>query len=379
VITAAPPRATPEERERLLGLFVRLCEIESPSGRERPLADAVLAELAALGLAAEEDDSAAITGSDAGNVLARIPGTGERSVLLCAHMDTVPLGGPVEVVCEEGVLSNRHEAVLGADNKAAVATLLAAARRLAAQPAQLGVELLFTTHEEDGLRGARAFDRSRLRSEMAFVFDHATPVGDLIVAAPSYLKVQARFRGLAAHAGIRPEAGRSAVVAAARFVAQLELGRLDDQTTANAGRIEGGGATNVVPDRCLVELEARSLDHDRATELVARMVDAATEAASDAECDVETTVEELFRAYRLRRTAAPVEVAARALESLGIEPRPVSTGGGSDAHALIAAGLPAVNIANGTERNHQPDESVAVEALETVLDLTLAIVAEAGR
>jgi tripeptide aminopeptidase len=129
----------------------------------------------------------------------------------------------------------------------------------------------------------------------------------------------------------------------------------------------------------VVELEARSIDHERAGQVVAGMVDAATAAASDLDCDLETTVEELFRGYRLRRTAPPVEAAALALESLGIEARPVATGGGSDANALIAAGLPTVNVANGTERSHQPDESVTVDALETMLDVTLAIVEEAGR
>ncbi|MDQ3720536.1 MAG: M20/M25/M40 family metallo-hydrolase [Actinomycetota bacterium] len=376
---SAVARATDAERDRLLADFTRLCEIESPSGHERHLADAVSAELREMGLEVHEDGSGPLTGSDAGNLFTRVPGTGAASLLLCAHLDTVPLGGPVEVVHEEGVLRNRHEAVLGADNKAAVATILGAARRLAGEEGPVGVELLFTTVEENGLRGAKAFDRSRLRSEMGFVFDHASPVGELIVAAPTYQRVEARFRGVAAHAGIRPEDGRSAITAAARFVSSLELGRLDDETTTNAGLIRGGSAANVVAEHCLVELEARSLDHERATEVVAGMVDAATEAASDLECDLETTVEELFRGYRLRRTAPPVDTAARALESLGIEARPAATGGGSDANALIAAGLPTVNVANGTERNHQPDESVTVDALETMLDVTLAIVEEAAR
>jgi len=372
-------RATDAERERLLADFTRLCEIESPSGHERPVADAVSAELREMGLEVDEDDTGPLTGSDAGNLFARVPGARESSVLLCAHLDTVPLGGPVEVVREDGLLRNRHDAVLGADNKAAVATILGTARRLAREGGPVGVELLFTTVEENGLRGAKAFDRSRLRSEMGFVFDHASPVGELIVAAPTYQRVEARFRGLAAHAGIRPEEGRSAIAAAARFLDRLQLGRLDDETTTNAGVIRGGSAGNVVPEHCVVELEARSIDHERVAQVVAGQVDAATEAASDLECDLETTVEELFRGYRLRRTAPPVETAARALESLGIEPRPVATGGGSDANALIAGGLATVNVANGTERNHQPDESVTVDALEKMLDVTLAIVEEAAR
>ena len=373
-------RASAEERERLLSEFVRLCEIESPSGSERAMANAVAEELRALGLEVEEDETGPDTGSDSGNLLTRIPGPAEgRTVLLCAHLDTVPLDAPVEVVRDDGVLRNRNEAILGADNKAAVATILGAARRLVREGPPVGVELLFTTSEERGLRGAKAFDAGRLRSEFGFVFDHATPIGELIVAAPTYYRIEARFHGVAAHAGIRPEDGRNAIVAAGKALAAMRLGRVDEETTANAGRIEGGTAANVVAERCRLELEARSLDDAKAGDLVKELVDAAAEAASDCECDLETSVERLFRAYRLSRGSRQVEVAAEALMGVGIEPRYVTTGGGSDANALVAGGLPVLNVANGTERNHQPDESVTVEALETMLDVTLGIVASSGR
>ena len=368
-------RASAAERERLLDDFVRLCEIQSPSKGERNVADAVRAELQSLGLHVEEDDSGQDTGSDAGNLLARITGPdGSPTVLLCAHLDTVPLSAPVVVVQDNGVLSNRHEAILGADNKAAVATVLGAARRLVADGSPVGVEILFTTCEELALAGAKALELGRLRSDFGYVFDHASPVGELVLSSPTYYRLELDFRGQAAHAGIRPEAGRNAIAAAARAVVAMKLGRLDEATTANVGQIEGGSAANVVAERCRVVMETRSLDDSRAGEVVGSMVDAATKAASDSECDVETTIERLFRDYRLQRTAPVVEIAARALESRGIEPQYINTGGGSDANVLIAAGLPVLNVANGTERNHQPDESVTVDALETMLDVTLAIV-----
>ncbi|MEA2456919.1 MAG: tripeptide aminopeptidase [Thermoleophilaceae bacterium] len=372
--------ASTAERERLLDDFVRLCEIESPSQSERNVADAVKADLEALGLQVEEDDAGAETGSDAGNLLARIEGPPDsRTILLCAHLDTVPLAAPVDVARENGVLTNRHDAILGADNKAAVATLLAAARRLTAEGAPVGVELLFTVCEEHALAGAKAFDATRLRSEFGYVFDHASPIGEVVVASPTYYRLEADFRGQAAHAGIRPEAGHNAIVAAAKAIAALEIGRLDDSTTANVGQIEGGTAANVVAERCRVVLETRSLDDARAGEVVSEMVDAITEAASDLECDVETTVERLFRGYKLARNGPALEVAAEALRSTGTEPVYINTGGGSDANALIAAGLPVVNMANGTEGNHQPDESVTVDALDRTLDLALAIVAASAR
>jgi tripeptide aminopeptidase len=363
----------------LVAEFVRLCEIESVSRNERAIADAVTAELRGLGLEVSEDDSATETGSNAGNLLARIPAPSEdaRTILLCAHLDTVPLEAPVEVEEVEGVLRNRNEAILGADNKAAVAVILAAARRLLAGGnggPPVGVELLFTTCEELALRGAKHFDVGQLRSDYGYVFDHATPIGEVITAAPSYFSVEGRFRGKAAHAGICPEKGHSAIEAAAAAVAAMKLGRLDPQTTANAGRIEGGSASNVVAEHCYLQCEARSIDHERAGEVTTSIVDAMTEAASDRECDVEIHVEELSRGYKVARSSPPAEVAFRALEGAGIEPRPISTGGGSDANAFQARGFQCICLANGTKGAHQTDESVTVDALRTMLDVVLGLV-----
>jgi len=387
-------RATPEERDRLLSDFVRYCEIESVSGNERAMADAVTEDLRALGLEVHEDDSGPETGSNAGNLLARIDGPpGSRSIVLCAHLDTVPLDAPVEVALRgrqaedeedangdapaaprEGWFENANEAILGADNKAAVVVMMEVARRAVREGTPVGLELLFTTTEELALKGAKAFDLSRLRSEFGYVFDHATPIGEIIVAAPTYYRIDASFHGHAAHAGIRPEDGRNAIAAAAAGIAALELGRLDPQTTANVGVIKGGTAGNVVAERCDVMLEARSIDHDRAHITATRIVDSLTAAASDSECDVEIDVEEQFRGYKLAKSSAPVMAAAAALEAVGFEPAYVNTGGGSDANAFIARGFPCVNLANGTERNHQPDESVSTWALEEMLDVALNLV-----
>jgi tripeptide aminopeptidase len=361
----------------LVAEFVRLCEIESVSRNERAMADAVADVLRGeLGLEVHEDGSGSETGSNAGNLLARIPGPADdsRTILLCAHLDTVPLDAPVEVEEVEGVLRNRNEAILGADNKAAVAVILAAARRLVAERAPIGIEILFTTCEELALHGAKEFDLSQLRSEFGYVFDHASPIGEVIVAAPTHFSIEGRFRGKAAHAGICPEKGHSAIEAASAAVAAMKLGRLDPQTTTNVGRIEGGTASNVVAERCYVLCEARSIDHERAGAVATSIVDAMTEAASDRECDLEIHVEELFRGYRVPRSAIAVDMATRALQDAGIEPQPISTGGGSDANAFQARGSQCVNLANGTKGAHQTDESVTVDALGTMLDVVLGLV-----
>jgi tripeptide aminopeptidase len=363
--------ASEAEKARLAETFTALCRIPSPFGHERACADHVIGELAALGVAAEEDV--------AGNLLARLPGRSERSVLLCAHMDTVETDAPIEPVLVDGGWENEHYGILGADNKAALAVMLEVTRRASVEGSPVGIELLFTTGEENGLEGAKAFDASRLRSDFGYVFDHATPIGEVIVASPTYFRLQVDFHGRAAHAGIRPEDGRSAVLAAARAIAAMPLGRIDAETTANVGSVRGGvGSTNVVPERCRVLAEARSLDAGRVEDVVSGIVDAANDGAAASECDVDIVSEKLFTGYRIRTGTPELTAAEAALRVCGYEPRPIQTGGGSDANALQAAGFPCLCLANGTERNHEPTERVSVAALEGMLDVNLALLEQAA-
>jgi tripeptide aminopeptidase len=358
--------------------FVRLCQIRSPTGEERELADAVAAELRELGLDVGEDGAAGVARAGAGNLLARVPGQSDRSVMFCAHLDTVPHQGEVEVALSDGVYRSAGDTILGADDKAAVAVLTELAARHAASPKPVGIELLFTVAEEEGLRGAKAFDVAVLRSDFGFVLDHATPIGEMITAAPSYQRIVAEFRGEEAHAGIRPEAGHSAIAAASAAVAAMELGRLDDETTANVGVISGGTAANVVPARCRIEGEARSIEASRAAKVVGAMSDACAFGATEHGCDVEVEVEELWRCYRVQSGSEPLRVATAALERCGHEARRITTGGGSDAHALIAAGFDCLLLANGTEANHTSDESVTAANLDAMLDVCEAILDEAA-
>jgi tripeptide aminopeptidase len=376
-------RATDAERERLHETFAALCRIESPSSRERGVADWVTNELRGMGLEVQEDGAGPQVGSDAGNLLARIPGTGPDSILLCAHMDTVPLTAPVEPVRVDGGWTNAGEGILGADNKTAVAVIIELARHLSRRGGggapPVGIEMLFTVCEEISLLGARAVDVSRLDSRFGYVFDHATPIGEIVLAAPTLHRMVAEFRGRSAHAGVRPEEGRSAIAAAARAIAAMRLGRLDPETTANVGTIEGGTAINVVPERCRVEAEVRSVDHARVEGLATEMIDHMQDAADAAECDLDVTVERLIQGYRTKPKAIQVTVAEQALRACGYEPRHIITGGASDAAVFEAAGLPCTNLADGTEHNHEPTERISIDALEGLLEVTIALVEESGR
>ncbi len=368
--------ASEAERARLGETFASLCRIRSPFGHERECANLVVMELERLRLEVHEDEGS--EGSECGNLLARIPGRDpDRFVLLCAHLDTVEAVAEIDPVVVDGGWENANAGILGADNKAAVAVLLEVARRAvsADPPPPVGLELLFTVSEENALAGAKAFDASRLRSAYGYVFDHATAIGEVIIASPTYFRIGAEFLGAAAHAGIRPEAGRSAILAATHAVERMPHGRIDPETTANVAHIHAGvpSATNVVPERCTLLAETRSLDPERAETVVAAMVDALHDGASHAECDVDVTVEKLFTGYRLKPSEPAVLAAEEALRACGFEPSRIATGGGSDANAFVAGGLPVVNLANGTERNHQPDERVAVASLDAMLDVTFAL------
>jgi tripeptide aminopeptidase len=373
-------RTTEAQRERLHETFAALCRIESPSGHERACAAWVSAELEAMGLEVDEDGSGPAADSDTGNLLVRIPGRRPESILLCAHLDTVPLAAPVEPIVIDGAWENANDGILGADNKSAVATIVELARRLTAdgEPPPVGIEILFTMCEEVSLRGSREFDASRLDSSFGYVFDHATPIGEIVIASPTHYRIVANFHGRAAHAGVRPEAGRSAVVAAARAISAMALGRLDAETTANVGMIAGGSAINVIPEHCRVEAEVRSLDEARAAAVTTETIDHLQDAADAQECDLDLNVERMFRGFAVKSRAPQLAVAERALRACGYEPRPITSGGASDANSLEAAGFPCLNLADGTERNHEPTERISVQSLESLLELAVAIVDEAA-
>ncbi len=362
----------------MLERFVRLCETASPTGSERAVADDVFAELTELEIEVVEDDAAEPARAGAGNLIARVPGTGEGWVAFFAHLDTVPEPGRIEVELADGVFRSRGETILGADNKAAVAVLVELAARAAALPRETGVELIFTVAEEDGLRGAKEVDLGALRAPHGFVLDHASPIGEVITAAPTYQRIVAEFEGVEAHAGIRPEDGRSAIEAAAAAIVRMDLGRLDEETTTNVGLIAGGVASNVVAGACRVECEARSLDETKVATATAAIIDACTWAASERGVDVDVDVDEVFRGYRQASSSPGVRLARAALERRGIQPREVATGGGSDANALIARGYDAVLLANGTTDNHTPSESVGAAQLTEMLAVCEAIVELAG-
>jgi tripeptide aminopeptidase len=360
----------------VLDLFTELAAVPSPPGEERAVADLVLGYLRDCGVDVDEDDAGPSIGSTMGNLFARLPATAEgESLLLCAHLDTVPPTAAIEPVVEDGFVRNAAGTILGADDKAAVAAMLEATRRILSESRpHAGIELLFTPKEEVGLVGAFAFDQSRLQSRLGYVYDQAAPVGTVILGAPHSQSLEVTFHGRAAHSGMHPDDGRSAILAAARAISEFRLGRVDEDSTANVGTITGGTATNIVPEWCTFVAEARSHDDRKLADLVQEMQDAITFAAGVAECDVETVARKSYRGYRFARSDRAIALAAEALAACGHEVVYDRSGGAADANVFNERGLQVVNLANGMIDIHTPTERIAVDDLDAMVDVTLALV-----
>jgi tripeptide aminopeptidase len=363
----------------VLELFLELAAIASPPGRERAVADRACAFLDGLGLAYDEDDAGRAIGSEIGNIYCRLPATeAGTAIFLNAHLDTVPPTAPVEPEVRNGVVVNRQETILGADNKAAVAAMLAAIAAIVREGRpHAGIELVLTPMEEVGLRGAKQFDSGRLAAGHGYCYDHAAPIGQVVLAAPTQKSMRLVFLGRAAHSGIAAEDGRSAIQAAARAIADMRLGRIDPETTANVGLIEGGIAGNIVPPECRVSAEARSRDPERARALAQEMLDAAVHAANMYECTLESAIVSEYEGYRFTRTHPAVRQAAQALEAAGYEVTYIESGGGADANVFNLAGVPCVNLCNGMAEIHTASEHITVADLEGMTRVTLELVAAA--
>jgi tripeptide aminopeptidase len=353
-------------------LFLELAALPTPSGEERAAADVVLRYLRGLGLDPDEDGF--------GNVYAQIEGTTEGTQLFfCAHLDTVPPSGELRPVVEDGLIRNAGGTILGADNKAAVVQMLEGVRRILVENvAHAGIELVFTRQEEIGLLGAAAFDHTRLHAELGFVYDQEGPIGEIILGAPFAQGLEITFHGQAAHAGMSPEEGRSAIQAAAKAIADLRLGRVDDETTANVGVIRGGTAGNIVPDVCTFLAEARSQSERRLGDLVQEMLDACAFAASETECELQSESRKSYRGYRFAKGDDVVQLAEQALGRCGFEARYGLSGGAADANVFNERGLRCLNLTHGVHDFHSPDERIEVADLEAMIGVTVALV-EAAR
>ena len=364
------------DTQRLVDYFLSLVQIDSPSFEEHAIAELLERDLQALGLTTRNDKSGP---NGTGNLIGTMQGSGGMRLAICAHMDTVEPSRGVRPSVDEGVIRSDGTTVLGADCKAGLAITIEALRTVVERNVPHGaIEVVFTYGEERGHAGSKTLDVSTLQSDMVIVADGVGSPGTVISESPSYDSFRAVIHGIAAHAGLEPEKGISAISVAADAIRLMPLGRIDESTTSNVGFIRGGTARNAVPDRVEIEGEARSLHRDKLEALTSSISQAVQSAAAHAGASADFSVTREYTGYRMDRDDPSVVVVLKAAEALGLRASFEATGGGSDANTFNERGLPSIALGIGMQQPHTLEEWITVDDLAKSAELLVAIIAEAA-
>ncbi|MHB8788864.1 MAG: M20/M25/M40 family metallo-hydrolase [Desulfobulbaceae bacterium] len=371
------------DRERLAADFVLLCETDSPSREEGNIAALLRTMFTRLG-ADEilEDDSKAATNSNTGNLIIRFGGSAEyEPIFLNCHMDTVEPGRGVKVRREGDTFFSSGDTILGSDDKSGIAAILEAVRCIRADNLpHRPLEIILTTCEEIGLLGAKNLDPALIRARIGYALD-STGFGTVITGAPAANRLEITVRGVAAHAGLHPEWGVNAISLAAQGLNSAPLGRIDEESTVNFGTIQGGTATNIVPDRVTIHGEARSHSTATLANLTRRIEEAFAQAVADwqdptgqakGQPELAFTATPDFPAMRLDPNGPAIRLIARAAAAIGLQLEYKIAGGGSDANIFNGHGLQTAIIATGMTHVHSTDEQVD---LQDMVDLTRLLIA----
>ena len=364
------------KNDRILNEFLKLAKIEAPTRDERKMADTLKAELELLGFSVSEDDAGKAIGGNTGNLFAIRKGTiSGDPLLLCAHMDTVkPVTGKHAVV-EGDTIHSGGDTVLGADDLAGVVEIFEAVRSVdeEGKPCR-DLEILFTVSEEFFLKGAENFDASVCKAKEAYILDVDGDIGTAVLAAPTGIRFIANVKGKSAHAAIAPEEGINAIAIAAKAIAAMKLGRLDNETTASIGIIKGGEQGNIVPDSCFVEGETRSLSSDKAMTQCHHMQECFENAAAELGGSVSFEITKVYDAYGVPEDSAVVRRFKNACEAVGIEPKLTSSTGGSDNSVLSQKGLQGIVVACGMHEIHSVNEYTKLSELTAMAKVVEQII-----
>ncbi len=376
------------QRERLATTFTNLCEISSPSRREGNFArhlKTVFTELGANEIV--EDNSASETGSESGNLIIRFNGSRDdiEGVFFACHMDTVEPGDGVQVDRNGDIFTSRGETILGSDDKSGIAAIIEMLTCIKEQNIEHGlIEIIITTCEEIGLLGAKNLDYKQLQTTYGYALDSSS-IDTVVYGAPAANKFSIEITGAAAHAGLNPEQGISAIQVAAKAIATLQLGRIDEESTANLGIIQGGVATNIVPEQVIIKGEVRSHSAEKLDRYTRRIADAFQKTVDEwqnsspenslrPQLKITTMAE--YPALRLTMDSAVIERVRKAGEKTGKDLNFLTAGGGSDANIFNGNNLPTAIIATGMTNVHTTDEKLDLNHLVSLTELIYAIAIE---
>lgn len=365
-------------QQRLLDEFFELVQIDSAPKDERLIADVLIHKLQGLGFNVTEDDAGQKIGGNAGNVIGILEGQKDAPALLfCAHMDRVHPGLGIRPQLNNGIITSDGTTILAADDVAGIVAILEAIRMIQEQKLPHGrLEILFTVAEEGGLFGAKSLDATKLQAKAGFFLDAGGPVGTIVTQAPAQKGLNAIIHGKAAHAGVAPEEGINAIIVAAEAITKMKLGRIDSETTSNIGIIQGGVATNIIPDRVELKGEARSLNNDQLDLQMNHMVEVINSTCASHGVTADINVSHSYSAFDLSEDDVAVKLAVDAAKAMGLNPTLESTGGGSDANIINGYGIPSVVLGMGYTDVHTTSEAIPVEQLVAAANYVLSIIKE---
>lgn len=361
--------------QRLVDTFLKYVQIDSESGNELAMAQAVMADLAELGCEVYMDSCGENFGSNAGNVYATLKGDEEKEpILFSAHMDTVKPGIGVKPVIKDDVIYSDGTTVLGGDDKSGIAAVIEALRTIKEENlSHPTIEMVFSVCEEVGLLGSKHLDYSRITAKKAAVLDSSGNAGRIITSAPGQVKIDGYFVGKSAHAGIAPESGISAIQIAAEAVSNMKLLRIDKETTANIGTFSCEGATNIVAEKVHFVAEARSLNREKLAAQTLHMTQCIDSACKKFGGKFEGKVMELYQPYSKADDDSFVQQVVAACEAVGLNAEIASTGGGSDANNMNQNGISAVVLGTGMSNVHTVNEYITIKNLEDTAKLCLQL------
>ncbi len=350
--------------QRMIEQFMKMVTIPSESGNEAEFIAYLEKELQNLGAEALVDSY--------GNLIARLPAKGStasKPILLSCHADTVKPGIGIQPVLDDGVIRSQGETILGADDKAGIAEMLEALRTAPVRPP---IEIAISRQEEVGLHGVKNMDFSKINAKTGFLLDNDT-LDTIVIGGPSYFAIDVEVTGRAAHAGMEPEKGINAIQAAARAISALRLGRLDHETTANVGVIEGGIIRNGVPEKAKFLAECRSLNHDKAAALAREMEKTIYNEVKKYGAKVGITVNNLCKAVAIAEDAGTVQIAKQALNSVGIQARTTFITGFTDASIYNNQGIEMAVVGIGAQLEHSCQEHIRVADMEKAVLMLVEI------
>jgi tripeptide aminopeptidase len=371
--------------ERLKNLLIELIKIDSLSRKEYDVAMRLKREMEDLGAQVSIDDAGERVGGNVGNLIAHFTGTAPKAmpILLSAHMDTVVPGEGIVPILDGDILRTDGRTVLGGDDKSGVAIICEVLRVVKENRFPCSdVDVVFTICEEAGLIGAKCLDVNRLRARTGLVLD-SDSVGFLFTKAPAANRMEFRVHGLEAHAGVCPEKGVNAIKVAADGVARMSLGRIDHETTANIGVIEGGMAVNIVPNSVILKGEARSHSEEKLERQTEHMLRCLQDAAARHTLEVggaqftatvDAKIERDYDRMDVSDGAPIVQLVRAAANNLRVDIKTLATGGGCDANVLNQKGLEVANLSTGMREIHTVKEWLDLKDLNLSAQMVLEVV-----